>query len=254
MVLLPAVDVADGQSVRLTQGVVDVDLEYGSPIETALAFQAAGAEWVHLVDLDAAFGRGSNVEVLADVVGTLDVKVQLAGGIRDDESLRRALATGCERVVLSTAALKDPAWSAQVVAVHGERIAIGLDVRIVDAADGTVAHRLVARGSTDDVGDLWETVAALDSAGCARYVLTDVSRDGMLGGPNLDLLRAVANVSAAPLVASGGVASLDDLAALAEFAAAGASLEGAIIGKALYEGRFTLEEALRVLSGVGSPP
>ena len=246
LLLLPAVDVAGGQSVRLTQGVVDAEVQYGSPLETALAFQSAGAEWVHLVDLDAAFGRGSNAEVLAEVVGALDIKVELAGGIRDADSLRRALAIGCERVVLSTAALKDLSWCTRVVAEHSERIAVGLDVRIVDALGGTVAHRLVARGSTDDVGDLWETLAALDSAGCARYVVTDVSRDGTLGGPNLDLLRLALGASAAPLVASGGVASIDDLVELSSLATGTARLEAAIVGKAIYEGRFTLTEALRV--------
>jgi phosphoribosyl isomerase A len=242
--LLPAVDVADGRSVRLVQGEAGSATSHGNPLDAALAWQAEGAEWIHLVDLDAAFGRGSNANLLASVIGRLDVKVELAGGIRDGESLAWALSTGCERVVLSTAAIDDPTWCAKVIAAHGERIAVGLDVRIVESADGSVQHRLVARGSTRDVGDLWTTLASLDRESCTRYVVTDVSKDGMLRGPNLDLYRAVAGATAAPVIASGGVSTIDDLVMLAETAKAGANLEGSIVGKALYSGRFTLPEAL----------
>ncbi|MEQ1702072.1 MAG: HisA/HisF-related TIM barrel protein [Ilumatobacteraceae bacterium] len=251
LVLFPAVDVAGGLSVRPRQGQLVGDEPSGHPLEIARAFRADGAEWIHLVDLDAAYGRGSNAELLAAVVGELDVKVELAGGIRDDGSLRRALATGCERVVLSTAALADLPWCARVIAEHRERVAVGLDVRIVEGADGGVTHRLVARGSTDDVGELWETLELLDRSGASRYVVTDVSRDGMLDGPNLELLRQVLRATVAPLVASGGVASLADLEALHEPTADGARIEGAIVGKALYEGRFTLPEALRAVRTAG---
>ncbi|WP_298326664.1 bifunctional 1-(5-phosphoribosyl)-5-((5-phosphoribosylamino)methylideneamino)imidazole-4-carboxamide isomerase/phosphoribosylanthranilate isomerase PriA [Haloactinopolyspora sp.] len=238
LVLLPAVDVADGQAVRLVQGAAGTETSYGSPVEAALAWQAAGASWVHLVDLDAAFGRGSNRELLAEVVGRLDVAVEMSGGIRDDESLQAALATGCARVNLGTAALEDPDWTARVIAEHGERIAVGLDVR------GTT---LSARGWTRDGGDLWEVLARLDADGCPRYVVTDVNKDGMLRGPNLELLRQVCARTDRPVIASGGVSSLDDIAALRELVPEG--VEGAIVGKALYAGAFTLEEALKVAAG-----
>ena len=201
----------------------------------ALEFQAAGAEWLHLVDLDAAFGRGENSALLAEVVGKLDIKVELSGGIRDDESLRRALATGCRRVNLGTAALEDPEWTARVIAEHGDRIAVGLDVR---------GHTLAARGWTQEGGDLFETLERLDRDGCARYVVTDVAKDGTLAGPNLELLKSVCAATTKPVIASGGISSLDDIAALT--ALVGTGVEGAIVGKALYAGKFTLQEALKV--------
>ncbi len=230
-------DVADGQAVRLVQGAAGTETGYGDPWEAALAWQHGGAEWIHLVDLDAAFGRGSNAALLADVVGRLDVRVELSGGIRDDESLARALSTGCARVNLGTAALEDPAWCARAIAEHGDRVAVGLDVRITEQG-----HRLAARGWTTDGGDLWETLERLDADGCARYVVTDVSKDGTLRGPNLELLREVCKATDAPVIASGGVSEVADLMALAGLAADG--VEGSIIGKALYAGRFTLPEAL----------
>jgi phosphoribosylanthranilate isomerase len=241
-VLLPAVDVADGQAVRLVQGAAGTETGYGDPLQAALTWQEAGAEWVHLVDLDAAFGRGSNAELLAGVVGRLDVAVELSGGIRDDESLARALSTGCARVNLGTAALEDPAWCSRAIAEHGDRVAVGLDVRITDKG-----HRLAARGWTTDGGDLWETLARLDADGCPRYVVTDVSKDGTLGGPNLELLREVCKATEAPVIASGGVSTLADLVALAGLAAEG--VEGSIVGKALYAGRFTLRDALASVAG-----
>jgi phosphoribosyl isomerase A len=233
--LLPAVDVADGAAVRLVQGEAGSETSYGDPLEAALAWQRAGAEWIHLVDLDAAFGRGSNAELLAKVVRTLDVRVELSGGIRDDASLRAALATGCTRVNLGTAALEDPEWTRAAVGEFGDRIAIGLDVR------GTT---LAARGWTQDGGDLWETLARLDADGCARYVVTDVLKDGMLRGPNVELLREVCRRTDRPVVASGGVSTLADLEALRALVPEG--VEGAIVGKALYAGAFTLEQALDV--------
>lgn len=233
--LLPAVDVADAQAVRLVQGELGSETRYGSPLDAALNWQAAGAEWIHLVDLDAAFGKGNNRELLASVVGALDVKVELSGGIRDDQSLESALATGCARVNLGTAALEDPEWTSKVIAKYGDRIAIGLDVR------GTT---LAARGWTEEGGELFETLARLDQDGCARYVLTDVTKDGTLRGPNLELLRSVCAVTTRPVVASGGISSLTDIADLRELVAIG--VEGAIVGKALYAKAFTLEQALDV--------
>ena len=242
--LLTAVDVADGRAVRLVRGEAGTETTYGTPRNVALAWQAEGAEWIHLVDLDAAFGRGSNAELLAAVIGELDVKVELSGGVRDDASLEWALSTGCSRVILATTALEDPAWCARAIAAHGERIAVALDVRVVEHPDGSVQHRLAARGSTRDFGDLWETVARLDRDGCARYVVTDVTRDGTLEGPNVELYRSVTRATTAPVIASGGISAIADLVVLAEVAAAGANLEGSIIGKALYARRFTLPDAL----------
>ena len=235
LVLLPAVDVADGQAVRLVQGEAGSETSYGDPLSAALDWQAGGAEWIHLVDLDAAFGRGSNAELLAEVVGRLDVKVELSGGIRDDESLARALATGCARVNLGTAALENPEWTAKVIAAHGDVVAVGLDVR------GTT---LAARGWTEDGGDLWEVLGRLEAAGCSRYVVTDVTKDGTLRGPNVELLAEVARRAKAPVVASGGISSLDDLRALRALVPQG--VDSAIVGKALYAGAFTLPEALDV--------
>jgi 1-(5-phosphoribosyl)-5-[(5-phosphoribosylamino)methylideneamino] imidazole-4-carboxamide isomerase/N-(5'phosphoribosyl)anthranilate isomerase len=237
LVLLPAVDVADGQAVRLVQGEAGSETGYGAPLDAALAWQSGGAEWVHLVDLDAAFGRGSNRDLIAEVVGRLDVSVELSGGIRDDASLKAALATGCARVNIGTAALEQPDWVRSAIAEHGDRIAVGLDVR------GTT---LSARGWTQDGGELFEVLARLDADGCARYVVTDVRRDGTLTGPNLDLLSDVCAATDRPVIASGGVSSLDDLRAISGLV--GVGVEGAIVGKALYAGAFTLPEALAAVA------
>ncbi len=237
LTLLPAVDVTHGQAVRLVQGEAGSETGYGDPLEAALRWQQDGAEWVHLVDLDAAFGRGSNRDLLAEVVGKLDVQVELSGGIRDDASLDAALATGAARVNVGTAALENPDWVRSAIARVGDRIAVGLDVR------GTT---LAARGWTSEGGELFEVLARLDADGCARYVVTDVRRDGTLTGPNLDLLRSVTAATNRPVVASGGVSSLDDLRAIATVP----GVEGAIVGKALYAGAFTLPEAL---DAVGRP-
>ena len=234
--LLPAVDVQGGQAVRLVQGEAGSETSYGDPLDAALQWQTDGAEWVHLVDLDAAFGRGSNRALLAEVVGKLDVKVELSGGIRDDASLEAALATGCHRVNLGTAALESPDWVRSAITRFGDKIAVGLDVR------GTT---LSARGWTQDGGELFDVLERLDRDGCARYVVTDVKRDGTLTGPNLELLRQVTAATTKPVVASGGVSSLDDLVAIALVP----GIEGAIVGKALYAGSFTLPEALAVVRG-----
>ena len=231
--LLPAVDVKGGQAVRLVQGELGSESNYGAPIDAALDFQNSGAQWLHLVDLDAAFGRGSNYEILAEVIGKLDIDVELSGGIRDNDSLERALATGCTRINLGTAALENPEWTSQVIKKYGERIAVGLDVR---------GHTLAARGWTKEGGDLFETIERLDRDGCARYVVTDVAKDGTMQGPNLNLLREVTQATKAPVIASGGVSTLDDIRALRSLIDLG--VEGAIVGKALYAGAFTLQEAL----------
>lgn len=231
--LLPAVDISGGRAVQLVQGVAESAKMFGDPVEAALRWQRAGAEWIHLVDLDAAFGRGQNRELQAQIVGALDIDVEMSGGIRDDDSLAAALATGCRRVNIGTAALEQPQWCARAIAEHGDRVAIGLDVR---------GRRLAARGWTREGGELYDVLARLDAEGCARYVVTDVNKDGMLQGPNLELLRDVCAATDRPVVASGGITELDDLRALQQLVPNG--VEGAIIGTALYEGRFGLDEAL----------
>ncbi|GAB3588845.1 bifunctional 1-(5-phosphoribosyl)-5-((5-phosphoribosylamino)methylideneamino)imidazole-4-carboxamide isomerase/phosphoribosylanthranilate isomerase PriA [Calidifontibacter terrae] len=233
--LLPAVDVVDGHAVQLVQGIAGTGGEFGDPWQAAKAWQDQGSEWLHLVDLDAAFGRGSNHELLASIVQRLDIKVELSGGIRDSETLERALATGCRRVNLGTAALENPEWTARAIADHGDRVAVGLDVR------GTT---LAARGWTKEGGDLYETLQRLDREGCARYVVTDVAKDGMMQGANLALLQDVCARTDRPVIASGGVSTLDDVRAIRGLVAAG--VEGAIVGSALYKGAFTLREALDV--------
>jgi phosphoribosylformimino-5-aminoimidazole carboxamide ribotide isomerase/phosphoribosylanthranilate isomerase len=236
LVLLPAVDVADGKAVRLTQGEAGSETNYGDPVDAAADWADQGAEWIHLVDLDAAFGRGNNSALLKKVISQVKgVNVELSGGIRDDASLEAALAIAATRINLGTAALENPEWAANVIGRYGEAIAVGLDVR------GTT---LAARGWTQEGGDLWEVLARLEDAGCARYVVTDVTKDGTLKGPNLDLLRQVMERTERPVVASGGISNLDDIAALRELVPLG--LEGAIVGKALYAGAFTLAEALDV--------
>lgn len=232
LLLLPAVDVAEGKTVQQVQGGAGSEMASGGPLESALAWQESGAQWVHVVDLDAAFGRGSNRELITEVVGRLDIAVEVSGGVRDDESLDAALATGCARVNIATEALERPDWVRSAILRHGERVAVGLDVR------GTT---LSGRGHRREGGDLFEVLARLDTEGCTRYVVTDVRRDGTLTGPNLDLLREVCAATNRPVIASGGVSSLDDLRALAGLVETG--IEGAIVGKALYAGAFTLPEA-----------
>lgn len=236
--LLPAVDIKGGQAVQLVQGVDGSQKHFGDPVEAALRWQNAGAEWLHLVDLDAAFGHGHNRELQARIVGALDIDVEMSGGIRDDDSLQAAMATGCRRVNIGTAALEQPQWCAHAIAEYGDRVAVGLDVR---------GRTLAARGWTREGGDLYDVLARLDAEGCARYVLTDVTKDGMLAGPNLELLRDVCAVTDRPVVASGGVTTLDDLRALMHLVPLG--VEGAIAGTALYEGRFTIEDALALTKG-----
>lgn len=237
--LLPAVDVTGGKAVQLVQGVAGSGKQYGDPLEAALEWQRQGAEWLHLVDLDAAFGRGSNHELLAEVARKVDMQVEVSGGIRDDETLKRALDSGARRVNIGTAALEDPEWCDRICGTFGDRVAIGLDVK---------GGRLAARGWTREGGELFETLERLERAGCARYVVTDVNSDGMLSGPNLDLLRSVCEATDKPVIASGGVSSLDDLRALAGLTAIG--VEGAIVGTALYERNFTVAEALNLLKGL----
>ena len=233
--LLPAVDVQDGQAVRLVQGEAGSETGYGDPVDAALMWQEAGADWLHLVDLDAAFGRGDNIDVLRRVAERIEMKIEMSGGIRDDESLERVLSLNPARINLGTAALENPEWTQRVIAEHGDVIAVGLDVR------GTT---LAARGWTKEGGDLWEVLDRLEADGCSRYVVTDVTKDGTLKGPNVDLLAEVARRTDKPVVASGGVSSLEDIAALRELVPVG--VEGAIVGKALYAGKFTLPEALDV--------
>lgn len=236
LTLLPAVDVTEGRAVQLVQGEAGSEKVYGDPIAAALNWQGGGAEWVHLVDLDAAFGRGHNRELLAEVVGKLDIQVELSGGIRDDDSLAAALATGCRRVNIGTAALENPDWCRKIIGEYGDRVAIGLDVR---------GDKLAARGWTREGGNLWDVLRRLENDGCERYVVTDVLKDGMLRGPNLRLLTDVCARTEKPVIASGGVSTVEDLTQIARLVPNG--VEGAIVGTALYEGNFTLPEALEAV-------
>ena len=231
--LLPAIDVKDGRAVRLVQGELAKESSYGLPVEVAHDFVAQGAEWIHLVDLDAAFGIGSNFDLIQEVINGVDIKIELSGGIRDEESLLRALSTGCTRVNLGTAAIENPEWTAKFISEYGPRIAVGLDVR---------GHTLAARGWTKEGGNLFEMLEILDRAGCERYIVTDVAKDGTLTGPNLELLKEVCAVTKAPVVASGGVSVIQDLIDLRSLTSIG--IEGAIVGKAIYSGSFTLTQAL----------
>ncbi|WP_298122128.1 bifunctional 1-(5-phosphoribosyl)-5-((5-phosphoribosylamino)methylideneamino)imidazole-4-carboxamide isomerase/phosphoribosylanthranilate isomerase PriA [uncultured Aurantimicrobium sp.] len=234
--LLPAVDVAEGKAVRLTQGALGTETDFGDPVDAAADWARQGAEWIHLVDLDAAFGRGENRALLRRVIVEVPgVKIELSGGIRDDASLENALESGATRVNLGTAALENPDWAASAIERFGDQIAVGLDVR---------GETLAARGWTEEGGNLWDVLARLEDAGCSRYVVTDVTRDGMLNGPNLELLTAITEKTGKPVVASGGIASLDDLVALRSLVPIG--VEGAIVGKALYAQKFTLEQAIAV--------
>lgn len=234
--LLPAVDIKQGKAVRLKQGEISDKTVYGSPVECALDFQNSGADWLHLVDLDAAFGVGSNAEIVSEVINSLNIKVELSGGIRTDESLAKALATNCDRVILGTAALEDPSWSSKVIKKYGEKIAVSLDVR---------GETLAARGWVREGGNLYEAITRLAVDGCAMFIVTDISKDGTLQGPNFELLERVCKFSQVPVIASGGVSSLADLKRLISMQDIG--IKGAIVGKALYEGAFTVEEALAVV-------
>ncbi|ALP50543.1 bifunctional 1-(5-phosphoribosyl)-5-((5-phosphoribosylamino)methylideneamino)imidazole-4-carboxamide isomerase/phosphoribosylanthranilate isomerase PriA [Corynebacterium glutamicum] len=242
--ILPAVDVVNGQAVRLDQGEAGTEKSYGTPLESALKWQEQGAKWLHFVDLDAAFNRGSNHEMMAEIVGKLDVDVELTGGIRDDESLERALATGARRVNIGTAALEKPEWIASAIQRYGEKIAVDIAVRLEDGE-----WRTRGNGWVSDGGDLWDVLERLDSQGCARFVVTDVSKDGTLSGPNVELLREVAAATDAPIVASGGISVLEDVLELAKYQDEG--IDSVIIGKALYEHKFTLEEALAAVEKLG---
>ena len=218
LTLLPAVDVRDGKAVRLRQGESGSETDYGSPFEAARTWVEAGAEWIHLVDLDAAFGTGNNRDQLREIVHELG-----------------ALEAGAARVNIGTAALENPDWTASVIKKYGDRVAVGLDVR---------GHTLAARGWTKEGGDLFETMKFLDSVGCSRYVVTDVAKDGMMSGPNIGLLREVAERTDAKVTASGGISKLDDLRAIKTLAEIG--VDSAILGKSLYARAFTLQEALEV--------
>ena len=234
--LLPAIDVSNGLSVR--PGTENSNESFGSPMDIASEWIASGAKWIHLVDLDAAYGKGENRKLISEVVSRCTgINVQISGGIRDQESLTAALQTRASRINLATSALMDMPWVESVISTHGNQISVSLD------ASGS---RLVARGSGEDVGKLEPVLQQLEDLGCARYVVTDVKRDGSLNGPNLELLEQVLSLTGKPVIASGGIAELSDLEALVGLRSKG--LAGAILGKALYVGRFSLEQALTVVS------
>ena len=236
--IFPAIDVKDGVAIRLTKGELNNQSKYGDPLEVANQFVKSGVNWIHLVDLDAAFGIGDNSEILALIIKNINIKIQLSGGIKDEQSLNKALATGCSRINIATSALEQLEWVESVIHKHGDKVCVSLDV------NGKV---LSPRGSNKSGEDLFQVITRLDKAGCARYVLTDVNRDGALNGPNLELLKEVTSFTKTPIVASGGVSSLNDVKSLMQLTNQG--VEAVIIGKALYTGAFTLTQALATVKG-----
>ena len=236
--IFPAIDVKDGVAIRLTKGELNNQSKYGDPLEVANEFVKSGVNWIHLVDLDAAFGIGDNSEILASIIKNINIKIQLSGGIKDEQSLNKALATGCSRINIATSALEQLEWVESVIHKHGDKICVSLDV------NGKV---LSPRGSNKSGGDLFQVITRLDKARCARYVLTDVNRDGALNGPNLELLKEVTSFTKTPIMASGGVSSLIDVKSLMQLTNQG--VEAVIIGKALYTGAFTLTQALATVKG-----
>jgi len=238
LTLYPAIDLMDGEAVQLVQGVPGTGGRFGDPLAVAARWREAGAEWVHVVDLDAAFGRVGNAGIVARLVAESGLLVDLSGGVRDDASLERALASGAARVSLGTAAVERPDWCARVLAEHGDRVAISLDVR---------NGRLATRGWTEQADDVMAAIERFAASGARRFIVTDVGSDGVLAGPNLALLADVCAGTDVPVVASGGVTTLDDVRALRGMVAQG--VEGAIIGTALYRGTIDLGEALRVARG-----
>ena len=236
--IFPAIDVKDGVAIRLTKGELNNQSKYGDPLEVANEFVKSGVNWIHLVDLDAAFGIGDNSEILALIIKNINIKIQLSGGIKDEQSLNKALATGCSRINIATSALEQLDWVESVIHKHGDKVCVSLDV------NGKV---LSPRGSNKSGEDLFQVITRLDKAGCARYVLTDVNRDGALNGPSLELLKEVTSFTKTPIVASGGVSSLSDVKSLMQLTNQG--VEAVIIGKALYTGAFTLTQALATVKG-----
>ena len=235
LTIIPAIDIKGGRAVRLNQGRASQVTDYGDPVERAYEFERTGARWLHVVDLDAAFGDGSNRAIVESIVANVDISVEVSGGIRDSDAVARALETGAHRITLGTAAVEDPLWAAKMIEKYGHRIVIGLDVR----------DRVVAtHGWTKSAGALADLIKRFDDAGCQMYMVTDISKDGTLTGPNIELLRESAALTSGSIIASGGVASLDDIASLRELVPAG--VEAVIIGKAFYEGYFTVSEACEV--------
>jgi phosphoribosylanthranilate isomerase len=229
--IFPAVDIQFGKAVQLEQGISSSQKVFGDPLEMAEHWEAQGAQWLHLVDLDAAFGRGSNAEAIAQIVENSSLNIELTGGIRDDETLERALSTGCERVNIGTAAVENPGWCDEVIRHYEDRVAVALDVR---------GERLATRGWTTTSGDLWSLIKRLNRSECRRLVVTDTQVDGTLTGANVDLLRRVCAATDAAIIASGGVASLDDIRSLIPLTP---RVEGVIVGTALYLENFSFVEA-----------
>jgi phosphoribosylformimino-5-aminoimidazole carboxamide ribotide isomerase len=236
MELYPAIDLRDGRAVRLYQGDYDRETVYHEdPVAQARAFAAEGARWIHVVDLDAArTGRPVNREVVAEIACGVDVPVQCGGGIRDEAAAEALMEAGVRRIVLGTAALEQPALVRRLAALVP--VAVGLDAR-----GREVAVRGWERGSGRDLLDVAREFA---DEGVEALVVTEIGRDGTLAGPDVEGLAQVLDATALPVIASGGVGSLDDLRALAALRSSGRQLAGAIVGRALYEGSFTLADAL----------
>jgi phosphoribosylformimino-5-aminoimidazole carboxamide ribotide isomerase len=244
MDLYPAIDLRDGRCVRLVQGDYDRETVYSDdPVEQARSFEVAGASWIHVVDLDAArTGRAVNRHIIGDIACAVDARIQTGGGIRDEAAASAVFETGVARVVLGTAALEQPPLVERLAKRFP--VAVGLDARGRD---------LAVRGWEKGSGhDLLELARQFSDVGVAALVVTEIGRDGMLSGPDLEGLAAVLEVTSVDVIASGGVGTLDDLRALAALEVGGRRLAGAIVGKALYESRFTLAEALHAVGAAGA--
>ncbi|MCL2465555.1 MAG: HisA/HisF-related TIM barrel protein [Micrococcales bacterium] len=239
LILLPAIDVLGGRAVQLVRGELDTANDYGDPVEAALRWTTLGAHWLHVVDLDAAFGTGDNADVISSIVATAPAQVEVSGGLRDDATVARALSTGCARISIGTAALEQPEWCREVLAHLGDMVAISLDV---------AGEALASHGWREASGNLHDTLAAMTEAGCSRFIVTDTASDGTLGGPNLELLGAVCARTSVPIIASGGISSIGHIRQLRGLTAIG--IEGAIIGTALYQGLIDLPEALEIAGPV----
>jgi phosphoribosylanthranilate isomerase len=232
MDLYPAVDIKSGKAARLTKGQIDSTENFGDPAEVVNQFIEAGSKWIHLVDLDAAFGTGTNKEIIKEITSFPNIAFQLSGGINNQTSLDFAISTNANQINLATSALHDLKWVEEVMQKYGSRLSVSLDV---DAG----SNQLIARGSGDNLGNLFQMIKRLDSIGCHRYILTDINADGALTGSNFDLIEKVTAVTDAAIISSGGVSSIDDLLKLREL-----QIAGVVLGKALYGGQIDLVSAL----------
>lgn len=241
--LFPSIDLRDGKCVRLYQGDFDAETVYDDdPVRVAREFESEGASWIHVVDLDAArTGEGANLAVIEAICAAVSCRIQTGGGVRTIEAAGDRLLAGVARVVVGTAAVEHPELVADLCTLHPRQVAVGLDAR---------GREVATRGWVEGTGlDLVDCVRSFEAAGVSALVVTSIGHDATFKGPDLDQLGAVLEATTIPLIASGGVGTLDDLRALGQFERAGRRCAGAIVGKAIYEHHFTVAEALAVVAG-----